>query len=200
VRERESPGSIELLLLIFIFDSSMNQLNAMEIVKQNPSEYFKNLKMLHIAVIIGQILFAVAIVFMFTRGVILNNPPTLLKIIDYAIIAATIFCLPASFIFYKWKLNKLKAGTDLKVKMDGYRSAFIMRYALFEIPSIASIVAVMLTGNYQYLVCTGMIILLMLFLRPTKENAIKDLGLNYNEQTILDDPDAIISEFKKTED
>jgi hypothetical protein len=68
-----------------------------------------------------------------------------------------------------------------------------------EIPSLVSIVAVMLTGNYYYLVLTGMIVMLMTLLRPSKENTIKDLGLNYDEINVLEDPNAIISEFVKSD-
>lgn len=172
----------------------------MEIVQQHPKEYFRTLKLLHIALILGQILFAFVVVFVFTKGGTMENPQSFINIIDYTLLAATVCFIPASFYFFRLKLEKLKAATDLKMKMDGYRSALIVRYTLFEIPSLTSIVAVMLTSNYIYLVVTGMIIVLMLFLRPTKESSIKDLALDISEIAILDDPDAIISEFRKSDD
>lgn len=172
----------------------------MEIVQQNPKEYFKTLKLLHVALIVGQILFALVAIFMFSNGGAVVNPPVFNQIIDYTLLGTTICFIPASFLYYRWKLNKLKAVADFKLKMNGFRNALIARYTLFEIPSLVSIVAVILTGNYIYLVCTGMIIALMVFLRPTKENVIKDLGLDYNEVTILEDPNTIISEFRKSDD
>jgi hypothetical protein len=172
----------------------------MEIVQQNPKEYFKTLKLLHIALIVGQILFALVVVFMFSRGRILDNPQILINIIDYSLIGSIICFLPASYLYYKWKSDKLKTATELKFKMNGYRNILIVRYALLEIPSLVSIVAVMLTGNNYYLLCSGMIVLLMTILRPSKENAIMQLGLNYDEINLLEDPTAIISEFQKSAD
>jgi hypothetical protein len=169
----------------------------MSVVQQNSKEYFKTLKILHIALIAGQVLFAIIVVSTFIKGKVVGLSELFISIVDYTLFFAFILCVPASYYLFKLKINKLKTEADLKTKMNGYRTALIKRYSIFQIPSFVSIVAVMLTTNYYYLVVTAMIVILMLFLRPSRENTIRDLALNYSEIAVLDDPNAIISEFEK---
>jgi len=82
--------------------------------------------------------------------------------------------------------------------MANYRDILIGRYALIEVPTFFAFVAIMLTGNSLYLAYIALMILFMIYWRPTRNSVIADLELNLNESTIVRNPDSIIAEFNIT--
>jgi hypothetical protein len=171
----------------------------METIQLTTKEYFRTLAILHIALILGQVLFAGVVVLLVKSGVSFMNVDNLTGIFLYLVPITGVCGLLGSILVYKNKVNRLKGSGDLKTKMTGYRTAMILRYAIVEVPSFISIIAVMLTGNFMFFLFTGFVIMLMAYWRPSKETIISDLQLDYKEMTTLEDPKAIIAEFEKAE-
>lgn len=171
----------------------------METIRLTTKEYFRTLSILHVALILGQVLFAGIIVLLIKSGSGLKSSNDLTEILLYLVSITGVFGFLGSIYLYKYKINRLRNKGDLKVKMNGYRNAMIFRWALMEIPSIISIIAVMLTENYMFFLFTVFVIALVAYWRPSKETIIADLELDYKEITVLENPKAIIAEFERAE-
>ena len=87
------------------------------------------------------------------------------------------------------KTAKSRAG--LSEKMEDYRSACIVKYALLEGPSLLAILSFLITGDIPFLGMTGFIIAIFLTMKPTKEYAVRTWNLilmknkNYNDNVVI---------------
>src|SRR3569833_2407158 len=98
----------------------------------------------------------------------------------------------ASFAVFNSRLQVVKQKYSLTEKLQGYRAAVIMRYALLEGPGLFSIIVYFLTGDIRVLVATAVIIALMLYIRPSREKLIADLELSSSEAAIMNDDNSMI--------
>lgn len=100
-----------------------------------------------------------------------------------------------SFYLFKYNLKKAKELRTIKEKTTAYSTALIISLALLEGPGLFSTVTVLMTSNLMFLVVTAVLVAYMLTLFPTQERFIRDLELNRDEQAMVMNPDAIISEI-----
>ena len=82
--------------------------------------------------------------------------------------------------------------------MTNYRGVIIVRYAFLEGPAFFAFVSALLTGNLIFLAFAGLVIIFMIYWRPTKSSVISDLELNQQEISIIENPDSIIAEITNT--
>jgi len=134
------------------------KLMSMETIKMTSGGYFKSIKIVHIALVIGIVFFTLISVFLQisgfgTVGQEINNGLLLLVPI-FALIG--IF---ASNLVFRKKLKGIREKSNLKEKMEDYRSALIIKLALIEGPSFFTVVAYLLTGNYIFL---GIVVVLII--------------------------------------
>lgn len=170
----------------------------METTKQTSKEYFKTLSILHLALTSGVLFFGLIVSFLILTGTMSNNSTDLDSIFMYLIPVLILGGLFAGNRIYKNKLAGLKESTDLKAKMTNYRSILINRYAFLEAPAFFALVAVMLTSNLLYLVFAGIMIMFMIYWRPTRNSVIADLELSQQEISVIESPDSIIAEVTNT--
>ncbi|MEO0895877.1 MAG: hypothetical protein AAFY71_05735 [Bacteroidota bacterium] len=148
--------------------------------------YFSSLTILWFAFIMGQILFAgVAYYVGKTDGLLGEEESTLENLFIYIVPAVAVSAIGISTFLHRNILGQAKNQTGLSGKMDKYRSAFIIKMALHEGPSLLSLVAFFLTGNMLFLAVSGVIILLQAVMRPSPEKAIEELQLVGDEKDIL---------------
>ena len=166
----------------------------METTKQTSKEYFRTLSILHIALILGQVFFALITVFLIINKIMIGQRD-LSVILAYITPIFTLISLFFSNYFYKKKLKPLQESNDLKYKMTNYRGVLVIRYALIEGPSFFSIVVTLLTSNLVFLVLPVLLIIWMIYLKPSKYRVLTDLELDENEIEIINNPDEIIAEF-----
>lgn len=166
--------------------------------EQTSKEYFKTLSILHLALTIGVLFFGLIVSFLILTGTMSNDRTDLDSILMYFIPILILGGLLAGNRIYKNKLVGLKESNDLKAKMTNYRSILINRYAFLEGPAFFALVAVMLTSNLFYLVFAGIMVIFMIYWRPTRNSVIADLGLNQQEISIIENPDSIIAELTNT--
>jgi hypothetical protein len=83
-----------------------------------------------------------------------------------------------SGMLFKQLLGKIKNDASFEKKLEAYRSAMIIRYALLEGPSIFSTVAYLLSGNIIFLAFSGVMILAFLMNMPSRNKAAQDLNLS----------------------
>lgn len=170
----------------------------MEPKPMTAKEYFQSLSILHAALLSGQVMLAAIFYFFFNAGKLpVTGQEAAGQMELYIIGGLVIVGVLASSQLFNTRLQKVKKEESLSAKLAGYRSASILRYALLEAPSIAAIVVYMLTNNLLLLVFAGMIIILFLIYRPTKDRVVTDLELSPAEEAKLDDPNAIVTEINR---
>lgn len=85
--------------------------------------------------------------------------------------------------------NSLKVITpndDLQTKFSKYQAANIVRCGVLEAPALLGIVATHNSGNYLFLIFSGVMTLVMLFYFPTKDKFINTVQLSFEEKSKLD--------------
>ncbi|HEY2582008.1 MAG TPA: hypothetical protein VGI43_09380 [Mucilaginibacter sp.] len=149
----------------------------------NPQGFFKTTAIIHAALLIGQVLFGIA-VFSITNNTGLNMKPGNDPLFYVALLLIFGGMLLGSFL-YKQQLTKLADDATLKEKLSAYQTALIMRCAPSEGGSMFCIVCYMLTGNPFYLMLTGLNILYFIWMRPTKQKIEDEVSLNYEDKAEL---------------
>ncbi len=147
-------------------------------------EYFKTIKIVHIAIVIGVVLFT--IVSLIRR--IIGFEPVGYEIDKVLLILVPIFVLigifASNFVFKKI-LNEIREKSNFKEKMEKYRSALIIKLALIEGPAFFAIISFLLTGNYIHLGLTVILIIVLLIYKPNKTKLVNELELVKKESDLI---------------
>ncbi len=152
-------------------------------------DYFRLLSIIYFAILLGQVFFACLSLFVQSIGEFAENEAELSEILLYVVpVFFIISFLTGNFIFKK-RLTTARTRNNLSDILADYRGALIMRYALLEVPSLFTIVAFLITGEYLFLAMAGFIILLFIIIRPTPSRAITDLELNPERSDVINDPE-----------
>ena len=154
-------------------------------------DYFKSIKIVHIALVAGIVFFALISVFLQFSGFGTVGQEISNGLLIFVPAFAFIGIFLSNFLFKK-KLYGINVKPTLKEKMEDYRSALIIKFALIEGPSFFTVVAFLLTGNYIYLGIIAILIIVFLIHAPNKSKFIHDIELSKNELELIDNPNAEI--------
>ena len=171
----------------------------MGIQQQTSAAYFKILNLLYYAIIAMQLITAAILVLIKKTQEIPDSLEDKGDLIIYVLVAIVLAGILGSSFFYKSQCNKLSNLENLKAKMTGYRSIFIIRLAVLEALTFVALVVFLLTGNLVILAIAGFVLIYSLKLRPVKHSIIRDLNLSSTEIARLEDPNEIIAEFESGE-
>ncbi len=130
------------------------------------------------ALLAGQIIFIAVAFFTISNSTPQSQPDDMLNIIVPVVVGSGLFI---SSLIFKQLLGKIKKDDSFEKKLETYRSALIVRYALLEVPSLFSTVAYLLSGNIIFLAFSGVLILAFMLNMPTRNKAAQDLNLSTNE-------------------
>lgn len=149
-----------------------------------PKEVIKATQILVIALVVSVVFFAIIILFLFN---VLNAP---VKLEDGALsqnfflfsVLIAVVCLTAAFFIYKKRMAIVKnSSLLLKDKLIHYRVALIKFMALCEGAAMFSVVVFFLTGLYETLLITFVLLVAMLSKIPVTKKLANVLNLNWNE-------------------
>ncbi len=154
-------------------------------------EYFKSIKIIHIALLTG-VVFFMAISFLLQLDGFGKVGKEVSNILLIIISIFSLFGIIASNIIFKNKVNEISKKSSLKIKMMDYRSALIVKLALIEGPSFFSVVAFLITGEYIFLGIALILIIVFLIYTPGRTKLKNDLALSKKESEIIDNPDTEI--------
>lgn len=146
----------------------------------DPKTFVRTVKIIHLALLAGQLLFFVVA---FTQ-----TPPHKFDLnfaTDPLIIVAplmAISCFVLSNILFSQQLGIAVNQTSLMGKITRYQIASIIRFALIEGSSLFAIVAFLISGNLLFAMVSGLLILVFIANRPTKDKVETDLNLSYEEK------------------
>ena len=159
-------------------------------------EYFRTLKIIYLALIAGQVIFSLTVVFLIYTGEFNEDFPEMEKIFFILVPVLVIGGYLGGRMFFKKRLETAILKPGLPEKLADYQSALIIRYALLEGPSMLAFIAYLLTADIFFIVIAGFIIIIFITLRPTVDRMISDLELSYDDAQKVQNPDTLISEMK----
>ena len=106
----------------------------METNQMTTKAYFKALTIVYFALVAGQVVFALLALFLVQTGKLGDGGEELSNIFLYVLPFFVVGGILGSNIMFKKSLAEAKNKTGLLEKMNYYRSALIIRYALLEGP------------------------------------------------------------------
>lgn len=148
-------------------------------------EYFRQLNVLFIAFVSGIILFLVTgyIVVYFQEPL---NP----EYADFLIFGAPLSGIALIMLGYRLFLGRVKnarSAEKLFVKMEGYRSAMVLRLILLDGAAFVQIIAYIMTGERVYpFLCMG-ILTVFILTKPGLERFISESQLGEVEAKVMRD-------------
>lgn len=153
----------------------------------SPNAALRTTKTIHIAMILGQLVFGV-VVFSLDKKPTNHN----LQFIEsndtlmYVAIGLLGVVAVVNTVLTRAKLGAVSNLSGLKQKLSAYQTALIIRYALIEGPNMFLLVSYMLTGNINLLYTAGVVLIIMVLLRPSKDHFMSIANLTSGEQRELE--------------
>ncbi|MFB0494584.1 hypothetical protein ABID99_000821 [Mucilaginibacter sp. OAE612] len=152
---------------------------------QTPSLILKQITIIHLALVAGQILFGI-VVFAIGKQQPLNPKNDALI---YVMPAIALGCFLVSMLLPKNMIGNIKNDQPLLAKLKLYQTAFIIRMALLEGPSLFGIVCFLLTNNVVFISISAALVLYAIYQRPTRQKIEDDLNLGYEEKAEFEGTD-----------
>jgi hypothetical protein len=144
---------------------------------------FQTIKVIHMALMIGLILFSIVVMFLITSG-----PPreahmesTILLAVAGAMTIMSIFLGP---ILYKQQLGKLHGTESLQLKMAAFQTAHIVRSALIEVGGLFGAIICIVSWGLNGLVFTAISIGMFILKIPNSVMLKQDLRLTSEKKTV----------------
>lgn len=148
--------------------------------QQTHAKYLKTLTTVHVALVAGQIIFAI-LSLVLNKKIMINvrfTDDPLVVIVPVAAVCGFI----VSQSLYRQKIGSVSKMQSLNGKLKVYQSALLIRFAALEAPSLFGIVAFLLTGILFFLLISILIIGYFISIKPTRQNITAALGLSYKDQ------------------
>lgn len=147
-------------------------------------EQIKSLRILHVAFVMSQLIFA-AVVFYLINGSLMQPVLTDLanneKIKTILVGLATVLIVGGNGLFNR-SVKAINAGSlPVQEKLESYKKAAIIRYAMIEASSLLFIIFALLTADAKNLVYAGVLILILIFTHPTLAVIAKNLKVSEND-------------------
>ncbi len=146
------------------------------------SNAFNQLKIIHIAVLISMVMFNVVALVLMLQGLTGLVDESFQRILQAVCILLSFLFIILGFKVFKKKIfaarNSIEPGEK---RMELYRSACIMWWAMIEGPGIIAGIGFIISGNYAFFALAILHLLILLAFTPRKANIILFLNLNSEE-------------------
>jgi hypothetical protein len=140
--------------------------------------FLKTISIIYFALIAGQLMFIVVAFFSVSDNPPQNQDYDNFNIVVPIIVGSGLFL---SNLIFKQLISKIKDNFTFQKKIEAYRSALIIKYALLEGPSIFSTAIFLISGNFMFLAFSAVMILAFLINFPSRNKAVQDLNLSSAE-------------------
>jgi len=149
----------------------------------NAYPFLRQLRLLFAALVVSQLVLAGASAFLVMQqgplGSISHESEKIMLVASAGALALFVFLSNA---MYDRKTALLRQSASLQEKSSGIRSLLILKWALREAASLASIVFFLLTAKPLFLAVTGVSLLSFSVTFPTHALFVRDLGLSPEEE------------------
>lgn len=159
----------------------------METTGQTFNQYLTALRILHGAMVMGLLMFMVIIHF------VLQPEPEGDSALFVNLMAGFLaICIALSYWLYGQRVAALKTEPNLSAKLEGYRSASIIKFALLEGPSLAALVFYLVSGNIVLLGIGALGAMVLAINHPTAMKIKTDLDLSPADNARVDNPNEVV--------
>ena len=148
---------------------------------------FNVIKILHIGLLVGMAMFDIVSLIIVLEGTTVVADDSIQRNLQVGCVLLSALLLIGGFKIFKKKIFAARNSAEPGEKrMEMYRAACIMWWAMIEAPGIVAGIGFILSGNFAYFTLTVFHLLTMLVFAPRKANIIMFLNLNSNEVTRLE--------------
>jgi len=148
---------------------------------------FKGLRILHTALMIGLAMFNIVALVLMQQGIGGKVDESFQRVFQIVCVLVSAVSLIGGFNIFKKRI--LEARNDLgpgEQRMELYRAACILWWALIEGPGLLAAIGFMLTHNYAFFALSLFHLLCLLVFTPRKANIIVLLNLNSEDVSRLE--------------
>jgi hypothetical protein len=151
----------------------------------NSKEYIKILSLIHTALFMGQLILGGVFIFLNLSGQLAIEGADLLEVFQLVVPIVMLGVIYGGEWVRKMRLKTCKEKKELNEKLDEYRTAIIIKYALLEASSLLALIAYLMTSNYLFLSLAGIGLIVFFNNRPSLQKIIDELELNDSEKSLL---------------
>lgn len=144
---------------------------------QSPATFIRNLKIIHLALFSGLLIFA-AISFYTRNKVASALTREQLEILTYISLIFMLVEIPLGYLLNSKKLKSIANIADLKSKLAAYQASHIIKIALFEGAGFLSSIVLLLGGQNMILAQIAIVLLFILLNTPSVLRLTNELNLN----------------------
>lgn len=154
---------------------------------QHQSNAFSVIKIVHIGLLVGMAMFDIVSLIIVLQGIPVIADESIQRNLQVGCVLLSALLLIGGFRIFKKRIfaarNSPEAGEK---RMEMYRAACIMWWAMIEAPGIAAGIGFIISGNFAFFALAVFHLLAMLVFAPRKANIIMFLNLNSNEVAKLE--------------
>ena len=141
------------------------------------NEAIKGMMIIYLSLVFGLLLFLGLTVFMHYS----NNTASLLNaeleyILSTTALLISIASIPLGYYIFSAKAKQATQLSGIDKKIDAYRNAIIIKFALFETAGLFNLIVFYLSQNKQSLMVFALVIIIFLINRPSISNYYDSVG------------------------
>ncbi len=151
----------------------------------NHFSYMRTLRLIYMAMLIGQLIFAALVVYLRARNIfdtVISQELTPFILVSFFI---TVIGIAGNWLIMQLNIPKIRELPTLNEKATGYRNFFIIKLVLLEVPLILNTVFYLLTGHYIFAILFGLAMVILIIQQPTAEHIRMRLELEPEEMQEL---------------
>ncbi len=152
------------------------------------TQYFQPLRMIHASILGGSLLFLGIVRFALLDSATIDN--AILE--DDYLLYVPVGVMLAGIVFSEWlfqqRVKKAREFPELVDKLNEYRVACIIRWAILEGATFFAIIWFLLYYDRYFMAIALVGMALLAFSRPTPEKTAKNLRLNAAEHATITEP------------
>lgn len=150
-------------------------------MQQQPNA-FNVLKIVHIGLLVGMAMFDIVSLIIVLQGVPVIADEPMQRNLQIGCVLLSAVLLIAGFKIFKKRIMAARNSTESGEKrMEMYRAACIMWWAMIEAPGIVAGIGFIISGNFAFFALAIFHLMAILIFAPRKSNIIVFLNLNSDE-------------------
>lgn len=154
---------------------------------QHQPNAFSVLKILHIGLLVGMAMFDIVSLIIVMQGAPVIADEPMQRNLQVGCVLLSAVLLIAGFKIFKKRIMAARNSTEPGEKrMEMYRAACIMWWAMIEAPGIVAGIGFIISGNYAFFALAIFHLMAMLVFAPQKANITLFLNLNGDEVARLE--------------
>ena len=145
----------------------------------------KAIRILYIALLISQIVFATIVIVLVETGIVSIHNDSLNLSLQIAVLVLIAAAIPASIFLFRKRLSEISPQDEFTVKFKKYREALILKMALCQGPVMFTIIAYFISDDHFFLWIIILLIINFMFIYPSQNKIVQQLQLSSGEQSSL---------------